>query len=151
MGVKEESHPTLGHAFPCVQGGPGGRSTPLPREKHVVFTGGSGGSSHPRACRECSTHVTARLLHPLWVLGARPLRGASSDAFFPSWGHQPHILSLQAGVPSVGTPQLCALAGRATGDWGTSPQGCHGCPQDSVTTPLCIGTNLWWDRCHRQG
>lgn len=33
--------------------------------------------------------VAAHLLHPLWMLGARPLLGASSDAFFPPRGHQP--------------------------------------------------------------
>lgn len=93
----EESRSPSGYVFPRVQAWAqrpfiwlGGRSKPPHREMQVSFDGGSGGSSRLGAGVQRAQHpVAAHLLHPLWMLGARPLLGASSDAFFPPRGHQP--------------------------------------------------------------
>lgn len=89
------------------------------------------------------------------ALWAWPLLGAPADVFLPLGETNPQILLLQARAslpgqfPCGGTAQQ-GSARQLESHWGPGHLS-HGCPQDPASTLLCIGTNLWRDRCHRQG
>lgn len=108
-------------------------------------------------CREQPAPHLLSQLSSCPAFGAWPLLGASSDDFLPPGETNPPMLLLQAGTALPGQLPLWGIAQQGSAQlvshWGpghVSPR-VSPCPQDPVTTLLCIGTNLWWDRCHSQG
>lgn len=146
--------PVLGYVAPLPEQEAGARPC---REKPVGAETVALESSGLRAAVQPALHLLSQLIS-CPALGAWPLLGASSEDFLPLGETNPHILLLQARaslpgqLPSWGIAQQ-GSARQPVSHWrpGHLSPLVSLRPQDPATTLLCIGTNLSWERCHRQG